>query len=416
MDNQTTLSVKQYLLKRNDNEVAIQWSPPAPDTQIIIVIPSYAEENLFHTLTAITNASKPQCNVEIITILNASEEASIENKQLNENQYNKGIKWAEKQNKDYLKFYFLLKNNIPPKHAGVGYARKTGMDIALQRFLQVKTDGLIVCLDADSLCDENYLTELEIIARNPKINAFSIYFEHPIEGNDFDEKIYQSVISYELHLRYYKNALKFARHPLAIYTVGSSMGVRASVYAKQGGMNKRKAGEDFYFLNKVAALGGFHELNTTRVIPSPRISKRVPFGTGKAIADLIKTDSTTYYTYDFQSFIDLKKFFEIMEKSYRKKPEKCFPEVPKSIQNFITLPKFTSKMSEINRHSASPATFQKRFYTWWNPFTVMKYLHFARDRFYPNQPVLNEVMKLTNQSFGSEKDALIYLRNKDKVN
>jgi hypothetical protein len=236
-----------------------------------------------------------------------------------------------------------------------------------------------------------------------------------LEGGGFDEKIYQSVISYELHLRYYKNALKFAGHPLAIYTVGSSMGVRASAYAQQGGMNKRKAGEDFYFLNKVAATDGFYELNTTKVIPSPRISKRVPFGTGKAIADLIKSDSTTYYTYNFQSFVDLKNFFETIENFYLKEPEKYFHLLPPTVQEFIGMPVFISKIKEIHKHSTSFKTFRKRFFTWWDPFTVMKYLHFARDHFYPNRPVLKEVMKLTNQSFGSEKAALIYMRNNDKL-
>ncbi len=33
----------------------------------------------------------------------------------------------------------------------------------------------------------------------------------------------------------------------AYHTIGSSMAVRCSAYAKIGGMNRRKAGEDFIF-------------------------------------------------------------------------------------------------------------------------------------------------------------------------
>ena len=38
------------------------------------------------------------------------------------------------------------------------------------------------------------------------------------------------------------------------------MAVRADAYLRQGGMNRRKAGEDFYFLNKFMVLGGYGEM------------------------------------------------------------------------------------------------------------------------------------------------------------
>ena len=74
-----------------------------------------------------------------------------------------------------------------------------------------------------------------------------------------------------------------ALFPFAFHTIGSSMAVRASSYMRQGGMNKRKAGEDFYFQQKIIPLCGFTECNSTVVYPSPRPSYRVPFGTGRAM-------------------------------------------------------------------------------------------------------------------------------------
>ena len=41
-------------------------------------------------------------------------------------------------------------------------ARKIAMDEAVRRFDQIgHTKGIIACFDADSLCDDNYLIELE---------------------------------------------------------------------------------------------------------------------------------------------------------------------------------------------------------------------------------------------------------------
>ena len=77
--------------------------------------------------------------------------------------------------------------------------------------------------------------------------------------------------------------MKFANLPYSYHTIGSAFAVSASSYAKQGGMNRRKAGEDFYFISKLIKGEKFGEITKTKVIPSPRISDRVPFGTGRSI-------------------------------------------------------------------------------------------------------------------------------------
>ena len=88
---------------------------------------------------------------------------------------------------------------------------------------------------------------------------------------------------YEDYLHYYKKALDYAGFPDSIYTIGSAFAVRADAYVKQGGMNRRQAGEDFYFLNKLTKLGKITEINDAYVYPSARVSDRVPFGTGAAM-------------------------------------------------------------------------------------------------------------------------------------
>src|SRR4029434_9989987 len=107
-------------------------------------------------------------------------------------------------------------------------------------------------------------------------------------------EIYKAIAAYELHLRYYLQALRTAGFPHGYHTIGSSMAVRARTYMEQGGMNRRQAGEDFYFLHKLIPLGGFTELNSTTVYPLPRPSNRVPFGTGRAVSEwLIQTGNKT---------------------------------------------------------------------------------------------------------------------------
>ncbi len=156
------------------------------------------------------------------------------------------------------------------------------MDEAVRRFnLLNKPDGIILNLDADCRVKNNYFTAVFGEMHNRKDRtACSIYFEHPISGNEFSEEVYRSIILYELHLRYYLQGLAFTGFPYVHHTVGSAIAIKALPYIKAGGMNRRMAGEDFYFIQKLLPAGGFFNLNQTTVYPSPRSSARVPFGTG----------------------------------------------------------------------------------------------------------------------------------------
>ena len=243
------------------------------NTELIVVIPCYNETDLLSTFSSLTKCSIPKgVSIEIITVVNHSENSTELIKDRNLLTHNLAIDFSLKKNTEQLQLLTLKAFDLPKKHAGVGLARKIGMDEALYRFQSINKDGIIVCFDADSQCEENYFETILKSFNSPKINGASIHFEHPIEGIEYDEKIYNAIIDYELHLRYYKNAIKFTEAPYAFHTIGSSMAVRANAYAKQGGMNKRKAGEDFYFLSKIIQLGNFIEVSETKVIPSPRIS------------------------------------------------------------------------------------------------------------------------------------------------
>ena len=367
------------------------FGTPHPDLNIIVVIPAYREKELLTSLQSLANCDAPRCAVEIIVVLNDSEEDNKTAKKENQRMYQQACKWGLTHSSAVLKFHILYHTNLPVKHAGVGLARKIGLDEAVYRFAQIKNQkGILSCYDADSSCDKNYLVALEKhFLQRPELQGCSIYFEHPIKGDEFDEDVYQAIIQYELHLRYYIHAQRFAGFPYAFQTIGSSMAVRADAYQQQGGMNRRKAGEDFYFLHKFISLGHFNELRSTRVIPSPRISKRVPFGTGRAIGTLVQSQEPLT-TYAPQSFVDLKAFFEKSADFFN------IESVPlialtsgfsDAVQEFLIMIKFSEKLEEINGNTTNLKNFEQRFYRWFNAFMLMKYLHFCRDNFYDNEPV-----------------------------
>ena len=200
--------------------------------------------------------------------------------------------------------------------------------------------------------------------------------------------------------------MAYAGLPYAYHTIGSSMAVRSDVYQKQNGMNKRKAGEDFYFLQKLIPLGGFTELKTTKIIPSPRVSDRVPFGTGKAMQNWLAEDKQELFGYNPKSFIDLKQFCEALPKLYD-----GVNEIPKTVQEFLDTIDFDENIINIKKNSKSPTHFIEVFFKWFNAFKTLKYMHFARDNHYPDLPIYegaNELMNMLNYSKKNDIRSLLH--------
>lgn len=369
---------------------AFIYDKPHQDLKLIVVIPCYNEPDLLTALNSLLQCNPVDYAVEVIVIINRPEDAADETEAMAQHTCKHARQWAEAHFSDMLRFY-ILDVKLPVRHAGVGLARKTGMDEAVRRFEQTgrHDDKLIVCFDADSQCDADYLQKMgRHFADNPKTPACSVYFEHPLHGT-LPPSVYSGITRYELYLRYYIEALRYAGHPHAYHAIGSSMAVRSDIYQKEGGMNKRKAGEDFYFLHKIIPLGHFTELNTTRVIPSPRNSDRVPFGTGRAISDWLSEKNIT--AYDLQVFKDLRVFIQRVPELYTSTfPESVIKTMPQSVQAFLKSHKFYQNLQEIKKHVSGLQNFEKRFFRWFNGFRVLKYVHYARDHYYPNQSVFSQ--------------------------
>jgi cellulose synthase/poly-beta-1,6-N-acetylglucosamine synthase-like glycosyltransferase len=256
--------------------------PAAPErnTSLIVVIPCFSEPDIIETLASLYKADRPSFSLEVIVAVNspmgADQSYIIQNKQSLQ-QINC---WSKKFSCPGFTVHAIDVPPFPVKHAGAGFARKAGMDEAVGRFnLLNNKNGIIVSFDADSTCDANYFTELEKCFAGSPTRGCTIYFEHPLHMPGSMDINYP-ILRYELYLRYFIEAMRLSGFPWAFHTIGSCFAVTAGVYAMQGGMNRKKAGEDFYFLHKVFPLGNFKELNSTRVVPSSRVSDRVHFGTG----------------------------------------------------------------------------------------------------------------------------------------
>ena len=405
--------VNQYFNRFPFRKINIALEP-SKDLKIIVVIPSYNEKNIQPTIDSLfLKQDDFSFNVEVIVLINNSESEIEEIKEQNLLTLKTLQILSETYSKRNMHLIPVLIGDLDTKHAGVGWARKLGMDIATQRFRTINFNGTIVGLDADTVVESNYLNSIYSFFSNNNFNAASIYFEHPITGDSFSDVHLEQIKYYELHLRYYKNSLKYSNLPYSFHTIGSAFALTASAYARQGGMNRRKAGEDFYFINKLIKGEIFGEINDTKVMPSPRVSNRVPFGTGRAILEGLNTKKDLSLTYDFQSFEVIHSWINRIETKDFKYEN--FPEILKAYLGEETWIKHhTMMLNNTNSHKS----YLKLFYNIFDAFWMLKFIHYLRDNYYPNTRLLDNtnalLIKMNYPIISSIASQLEFLRKLDK--
>ena len=387
-----------YLLKAGLRDKLIE-TDPFPDLKIIVTLPVYNESGLERCLDSLFLCETSSgIRAEVLILINAPADAPAEIHDQNQSTLDQTRTWIADHPHPQIRFFAHLDHSFSRKESGVGTARKILMDEASRRFNQINNpNGIIASLDADALVEPNYLKALSNHFESTGAEGCSLYYEHPLEEaqnsgqSEYSVDVYEAVAQYELHLRYYVQSVRYTGYPYAFHTVGSSFAVKADVYCLEGGMNRKQGGEDFYFIQKITQRGSYNDCMTTRIIPSPRPSDRVPFGTGPVISKFIQTGEpmTTYHP---ESFRILKALFSQTRQFYDSDPDLSHVGSLNETQtdllkDFLDAQQFGAALAEIRKNSASYPAFVKRFWRWFNMFRIMKFLHFARERGYPDVPV-----------------------------
>ncbi len=175
---------------------------------------------------------------------------------------------------------------------GVGTARKIGSDLALALWaMGAIRRAWIHGSDADVSLPRDYF---EGRATDRKVLASLAPFAHAESG---DAALDAATWRYEARLRWYVQGLAWAGSPFAHHSIGSTISVRPEAYARVRGFPRRQAGEDFYLLDKLAKLGrgAIERKSGAPLFIRPRASRRVPFGTGPAVAAALEGAPIEFY-------------------------------------------------------------------------------------------------------------------------
>ncbi len=364
--------------------------------QKIIVVPSIAEsENLPVLISSLEqNDELELLNTLLIVVVNNSFSSTEEVK--NDNQktidYLKNIK--SRVNISFIDVFSAGKE-MDDKNGGVGFARKIGMDLALTKFDYYSLNKkIVICTDADCIVEPYYLTKISQEFNRNNYEAAVVNFAHDINGDDEETK---AIICYEIFLRYYVLGLNFAKSDYAFHTIGSTMLCTPEAYVKVEGMNKRKAAEDFYFLEKLAKIYPIGELKSTFVYPSKRSSWRVPFGTGRSVDRYLSNSRDEYMLYDPKSFVVLKTWLQVFnDNSISNQIDliRISQNIHPALSGFLSQQDFGNFINKVLLKNNNPNEIEKQKHFWFDAFRTLKLIHYLRDETYPNINMFDAIDEL----------------------
>ena len=392
--------ISAYLNKRASNTWVID-NDYKKYFQKIIVVPSIAEsENLPALINSVEqNDELELLNTLLLIVVNNSILSTKEVK--NDNQ--KTIDYL-KNIKSRVNISFLdacsTRKEMDDKNGGVGFARKIGMDLALTKFDYYSLNKkIMICTDSDCIVEPYYLTKISQEFNRNNLEAAVVNFAHDINGDDEETK---AIICYEIFLRYYVLGLNFAKSEYAFHTIGSTMLCTPEAYVKVEGMNKRKAAEDFYFLEKLAKIYPIGELKSTFVYPSKRGSWRVPFGTGRSVDRYLSNSRDEYLLYDPKSFVVLKTWLQVFnDNSISNQIDliRISQNIHPALSDFLSQQDFENFINKVLLKNNNPNEIEKQKHFWFDAFRTLKLIHYLRDETYPNINMfdaIDELLKFMN--------------------
>ncbi|NOZ07535.1 MAG: hypothetical protein GXO91_01505 [FCB group bacterium] len=257
--------------------------------------------------------------------------------------------------------------------AGVGLARKIGMDLCLP---YARPGSLFCCLDADTLVDQDYLQTIETYFSEKDSPAAVLDFRHqPSENGEIEE----AVRLYENFIKTTAQKLRAAGSPYGYHSIGSTIACTVEGYCAVGGMSRKKAGEDFYFLQEIAKYRKVGIINKILVHPSPRLSERVYLGTGVRLKQALAGFSLQRLFYSDKAFSVLEKLLVLAGPNHGNPLEKLLSDcslIDARLPEFLERENIHSVWEGLQGSSPSKNHFIKQFNRWFDGLKTMRLLKY----------------------------------------
>jgi hypothetical protein len=273
---------------------------------------------------------------------------------------------------------------------GVGLARKIGCDIAFKWICEGAIASRWICSsDADARLPQDYFDRLD---GAPDDAAAACYPFRHVAGAD--PACNEATALYELRLHHYVLGLEFAGSPYAWHALGSCLAVRPDAYAAVRGFPRRAGGEDFYLLNKVAKTGPVVRLAGTCIELESRVSSRVPFGTGPAVAGISAAGNPAalplfYHPACYEALRGTLAAAPLLQRAALAELPHILatagvdPVLARACLTVLDDMGTARALDHCRRQGGSAGQFLRQFHQWFDAFRTLKFIHGMRDAGWP---------------------------------
>ena len=357
-----------------DTSPLIFSNKPHASYEALIAIPSCDEFPNIKDVFSSLEANDPKLlekTLLVINVNNRTKSPSVNN--------TRTIEWL-KSYSGRLQTVHLNSTEPPysyPEKFGVGLARHQAVMAGLE---YISNNAPVISLDGDSPVNENYLEAIfTYIEGNPEFGAGHVNFKHRLEGT---EKENRAIQLYDEHLHRHRKGLEDAGSPHAWYAIGSTIVCTKEAYLKSGGYNPRRmAGEDFYLLQQLSKVGYKIEMiEEAFVYPSNRQSDRVPFGTGKAVTDIV--ESGEWKTYNPLCYKALNRFLDTVYTHLNSNSEHIISESPQEVLPWLKERKFSEVWAKLLQNNKTEEKMKQSFDSWLDAFQTLKLIHFLTESYF----------------------------------
>jgi len=369
--------IQKYLKKRG---ITGPWEidpPPEKTYQQAVVIPAYAELKMLPQTLQSLDKNNPILlkDTLVIIIVNHGKTSNAEIKENNQstlqmlyhqkNRFTLGVVNAASQGLE-----------LAAKQSGVGVARKIGMDLVLPYLSDPKS--LIFCTDADTVVSKDYIEKVKTYFDTTKAKAAVVGFRH-LESNDKMQE--ESIHQYEKYLLSTAEKMRAAGSPYGYVAMGSTMVCTVEAYCAVGGMPRKKATEDFYFLQELSKYDSVHTIDENLVYPSSRSIPRVYLGTGFRMKQAQNgfNINTLYYSdtafHLLSNWLDLGSNAWEMELSLIKTKASA---IHLNLIDFLQQEGIEDIWINLQMNAPSKIHFSKQFHRWFDGLKTIRFLkHFS---------------------------------------